>query len=223
MVRSGQCRPPGRAAWDWLEGRIQVELTYQTDRDCREDEMHLNEYQFPADQTDQQPYIGDTGIEHRGILVSLLGLAGEVGELLGEHKKWLRDGDSYSLFTERVREELGDLLWCLSNMATKHGLTLGEITGHNLDEMQRRCNVSVGGEKGPKLLNGDLPESECIPRKKDVSIDTGRPSKVEIFINGKAFGHSLSDNRYEEDGYRFHDLLHLAYGTVLGWSPTLKH
>ena len=76
--------------------------------------MHLNEYQLLAAQTDQQPEAGDAGMEHRSFLVPLLGLAGEVGELLGEHKKWLRDGDSYSLLPERVREELGDLLWYLS-------------------------------------------------------------------------------------------------------------
>ena len=69
--------------------------------------MHLNEYQLLASQTDQQPETGTTGLEKRDILVPLLGLAGEVGELLGEHKKWIRDGDSYGLFPERVEEELG--------------------------------------------------------------------------------------------------------------------
>ena len=161
-------------------------------------------------------------MEHRSILVPLLGLAGEVGELLGEHKKWFRDGDSYSLFPERVREELGDLLWYLSNVATKHGLTLEEVASHNLDKTQRRWNVSVAGEEQPKLLDGDYPESERIPRKMDVSIDPGKPGRVEISINGKAFGHPLRDNRYEADGYRFHDIFHLTYATVLGWSPTLR-
>ena len=184
--------------------------------------MHLNEYQLLAGQTDQQPDAGESGIEHRRILVPLLGLAGEVGELLGEHKKWLRDGDSYSLFPERVREELGDLLWYLSNVATKHGLTLEEVASHNLDKTRRRWNVSVAGEERPKLLDGDFPESERIPRKMDVSIDPGKPGRVEVFINGKAFGHPLRDNRYEEDGYRFHDIFHLTYAAVLGWSPTLR-
>ena len=81
--------------------------------------MHLNEYQLLASQTDQQPETGTTGIDHRNILVPLLGLAGEVGELLGEHKKWIRDGDSYRLFPERVREELGDLLWYLSSVGNQ--------------------------------------------------------------------------------------------------------
>ena len=73
--------------------------------------MELNEYQRLANQTDQQPDTGPIEADPRSILVPLLGLAGEVGELLGEHKKRLRDGDSYKLFPDRVKEELGDLLW----------------------------------------------------------------------------------------------------------------
>lgn len=46
--------------------------------------MHLNEYQLLASQTDQQPEAGTSGLEDRNILVPLLGLAGEVGELLGD-------------------------------------------------------------------------------------------------------------------------------------------
>ena len=100
--------------------------------------MELNEYQRLANQTDQQPETGSFEADPRSILVPILGLAGEVGELLGEHKKWLRDGDSYKLFPDRVREELGDLLWYLSNVAAKHGLTLEDVATYNLDKTQRR-------------------------------------------------------------------------------------
>ena len=55
-----------------------------------------------------------------------------------------------------------------------------------------------------------------------MSIDSRKPSWVEIFINGQAFGHALRDNRYEDDGYRFHDIFHLTYASVLGWSPSLR-
>ena len=137
----------------------------------REAEMHLNEYQLLAAQTDQQPEAGTSGLEGRNILVPLLGLAGEVGELLGEYKKRIRDGDSYKLFPERVREELGDLLWYLANVATKHGLTLEEVASHNLDKTQRRWDVSPRGEKQRNLLDDSFPVSERFPRQMDVSVD----------------------------------------------------
>lgn len=41
-------------------------------------------------------------------------------------------------------------------------------------------------------------------------------------INGLNIGDRLTDNRHEPDGYRFHDVFHIAYGVHLGWSPVLR-
>lgn len=35
-------------------------------------------------------------------------------------------------------------------------------------------------------------------------------------------GAALTDNAYKDDGYRFHDVFHVAYAAVLGWSPVLR-
>ena len=32
----------------------------------------------------------------------------------------------------------------------------------------------------------------------------------------------MQDNAYDDDGYRFHDVFHLAYAAKLGWSPVLR-
>jgi MazG C-terminal domain len=32
----------------------------------------------------------------------------------------------------------------------------------------------------------------------------------------------MQDNAYDEDGYRFHDVFHLAHAAKLGWSPVLR-
>ena len=69
--------------------------------------MDLNEYQRLANRTDQWPATKTLDSDQRNLMIPLLGLASEVGELLGEHKKWLRDGESYKLFPDRVKEELG--------------------------------------------------------------------------------------------------------------------
>ena len=122
--------------------------------------MELNEYQRLANQTDQQPESGKIEADPRSIMVPLLGMAGEVGELLGEHKKWLRDGDSYKLFPERVKEELGDLLWYLSNVATKHGLTLEEVADFNLAKTGRRWETVSAVSSTRKLFDEDFPPSE---------------------------------------------------------------
>ena len=43
-----------------------------------------------------------------------------------------------------------------------------------------------------------------------------------ILIDGKPFGAELTDNAYDPDGYRFHDVFHFAYAAVLGWSPITR-
>ena len=84
--------------------------------------MDLRTYQERARRTDRNP-----ATDERGLMIPLLGLAGEAGELLTEYKKFLRDGESHRLFRERFAEELGDLLWYLADLATKFGLDLGEV------------------------------------------------------------------------------------------------
>ena len=65
-------------------------------------------------------------------------LAGEAGELLNEYKKKLRDGDAHEHFTDRVAEELGDILWYLAATATKFGLDLDDIAERNIRKTQAR-------------------------------------------------------------------------------------
>ena len=185
--------------------------------------MDFNEYQAIANRTDQQPETGDLVSDSQSILVPLLGLASEAGELLGEHKKWIRDGDSYKLFPERIKEELGDILWYLANVATKHGLYLGDIAKYNLSKIDRRWGTaSTQSRQHNKLLDDGFPESERLPRLMEVSFHPNDSGGTLTFINGKKFGDSLTDNRYEDDGYRFHDIFHLSYACVLGWSPTVR-
>ena len=54
----------------------------------------------------------------------MIGLANEVGELLGKYKKQIRgDGDKY----KEIRAELGDVLWYLARMFDHYELMLNEI------------------------------------------------------------------------------------------------
>jgi MazG C-terminal domain len=46
--------------------------------------------------------------------------------------------------------------------------------------------------------------------------------KVRMVVNGKQIGNDLTDNSYDQDGYRFHDVFHLAYAAILGWSPVIR-
>jgi hypothetical protein len=39
---------------------------------------------------------------------------------------------------------------------------------------------------------------------------------------GKEFGDDLNDNSHIKDGYGYHDVIHLAFAAVLGWSPLVR-
>ena len=183
--------------------------------------MELNEYQRLANQTDKHPDNGNLETDSRSIMVPLLGMAGEVGELLGEHKKWLRDGESYKLFPERVKEELGDVLWYLSNVATKHGLTLEEVADFNLGKTGRRWQPVDADGATKKLFDEDFPLSERLPRQMDISIEEESGLAITT-IDGDKYGDPLTDYGCEDEGYRFHDICHLSYASILGWSPTMR-
>ena len=69
------------------------------------------------------------------------------------------------------------------------------------------------------------PEGERLPRRFEVElvdVEGEDRQRVRVLINGKPFGAELTDNAYDPDGYRFHDVFHFAYAAVLGWSPITR-
>jgi NTP pyrophosphatase (non-canonical NTP hydrolase) len=179
--------------------------------------MELSEYQREAQQTDQ--FKADQKV------VPLLGMGGEVGSLLAEYKKWMRDGDAHVLFPAQVAEELGDILWYLANAATKFDLDLDTIAAQNLAKTRDRWPPD-GSEPIYRLFDDDYPLSEQLPRHFTAEIreETGEAGKARIVltIDGVPAGDPLQDNSHDPDGYRFHDVFHLAHAAKLGWSPVLR-
>lgn len=185
--------------------------------------LTLREYQYEASKTDQSP-----GERLESLMVPLLGLAGEAGSLLTEYKKWLREGDRYKPFTDQVAEEIGDILWYLANIAGKAGLDLQEIAEENLAKLHDRWAPSV--KSGTPLFaqaryDEHFPEEERLPLAMRVEfreqcIDGVR--KLVITCDGQPFGDPLTDNSHIDDGYRYHDVFHVACAILLGWSPIVR-
>ncbi len=67
-----------------------------------------------------------------------LGLTEEVGELVHEFAKVKRTG--VELDRDAVKDELGDVLWVLSQMARESGFTLEEAARHNIEKLTQRSN-----------------------------------------------------------------------------------
>lgn len=183
--------------------------------------MDLQEYQAEAHKTAQKPTtVGSDTI------VPIMGLAGEVGELLNEYKKHLRDGEAHARFGDRVVEELGDILWYVAETASRFGLRLDDIAQKNLEKTRSRWHAdSASSPPKPRVFDDGFPEAERFPRRIIADfrqvLEKG-VAKTRVFVGGKQMGQDLTDNAYSPDGYRFHDVFHLACVAVLGWSPVSR-
>ena len=192
-------------------------------------DLTLSEYQRQAQQTDRIPTEDESGVDPK--LVSLLGLAGEIGTLLAGYKKYLRDGSAYELFPENVEEEFGDILWYVASAAAKFDLPLEKIAESNIVKVTDRWPSHQGNTRPMRMTDEHFdslcPPEEQLPREFEIEVrpvtDPDSPeSKIQVIWKGKVVGDPLGDNTYDESGYRFHDVFHLANAAVLGWSPVAR-
>lgn len=187
--------------------------------------MDLDTYQLQARRTDQIPL---TTQNNDGVVAPLLGIAGEIGSLQAAYKKKLRDGDRYGCFNNDVAEELGDIMWYVSNLADKFGLTLSDIAQQNLKKVFDRWPPEDPAHRTEDdLFDHSAPEDQRLPRVFAVEfrpIENGDAiePRTQAYWNGQPWGNELGDNAYMEDGYRFHDVMHLAHAAVMGWSPVAR-
>lgn len=182
--------------------------------------MDLNEFQREANRTDQRP-----GSNEGALLFPVIGLSSEVGSLLRHVKKRLRDGDAHELFSAEMAEELGDVLWYVANLAEKLDLELDEIAQRNLRKIRGRWPQH--GQTLPLPIGDEgFPEHERLPRRTSVRFAEGEEGDKTIVRlygpDGRQLGNQLTDNAYEDDGYRYHDVFHLSYAALLGWSPLTR-
>ncbi len=192
-------------------------------------ELSLDEYQRRALATDILPKDGSAS----DLVLPLLGIVGEVGELAAEWKKRNRDSTGYRAFGESVREELGDALWYMAALASRVGLTLGNIAEANLEKAAGEF-LANEPPRPHHLYDDEMEPREQLPRQLVVRFDEhteirdGREVGVVTLtvLNGemafRRMGDPIDDNSNIDDFYRYHDALHLGHMAVLGWSPVVR-
>ncbi len=189
--------------------------------------MHLSEFARRASKTD---YEADN---QRALQIALHGLAGEAGSVVSVAKKWFRSGSTTSL-SETVSEELGDLLWYVAAVANRLDLDLDEVAQQNLDKTEQIFRKDL---PPPSSYDADFPDHQRFPRRMEIRfvqdcsgafpVVSMKPlgelaRRIEKERKRKGLGDPLNDNSQLDDGYRFHDVFHLAHVAVLGWSPVLR-
>lgn len=180
--------------------------------------LTLEHYQDEASKTLQSYNSKD----QENFFLGYLGLAGEAGTVLTTLKKLIRDGEGFGSFQDKIKEELGDVLWYISAIASHNGLRLEEIARENLEKINDRFQES-NLTNIPRLdanYEEQFPESFIINFIEERGIYF--PEVKMVWENGP-LGDPLSDNSREPNDYRYHDVFHLGHIAFLGWSPVLRH
>ena len=84
-----------------------------------------------------------------GLLYCGLGTAEEAGEVAGKIKKVLRDNNGIvdDAQRERIKKEMGDVLWYLAGVAKELGINLGSVARENILKLQgRRERGTIHGD-----------------------------------------------------------------------------
>ena len=75
------------------------------------------------------------------------------------------------------------------------------------------------------VFDAQFHESEQLPRKFTINFDSllvGEKWKTKVTYEGKQLGDVIDDNSKASDYYRFHDIFHFSFATMLGWSPCTR-
>lgn len=165
----------------------------------------------------QPELIKRDGVPTLAFEATLLQLAGEVGALLADHHAGLLKDDQNALATHLVK-----VLSRLVRAANEASATLEAAVIKNLHKIFDRWPIdrtyldpfdqkSDRDEQLPRFLVMDVFEKVV-----------GEQAYVFQRCGGIFVGDRLTDNAVEPDDYRFHDVFHLAYVAVLGWSPVIR-
>nr|WP_314432601.1 nucleoside triphosphate pyrophosphohydrolase family protein [uncultured Brevundimonas sp.] len=148
---------------------------------------------------------------------TLLSLADEVGALVRVHlQDRLAPGD------EALGRALSRIMFFLLRASREAGLTLEVAALKNLHKTQDRWPLK---RDHPPAFDALADRDEQLPRNLEIDIfekTVGDKEYVFQRCNDLFIGDRLTDNAHEADDYRFHDVFHLAFVAVLGWSPVIR-
>jgi len=71
-------------------------------------------------------------------------------------------------------------------------------------------------------FDSNFPEEERLPCEFEINITQRKSGRIHLRWNGVFIGDPLTDNILDADGFRFHDVFHLANAAILHWSPTFR-
>lgn len=136
--------------------------------------------------------------------------------------------DSELVLNHEVRPKdpikaIGEILWHLSALASLYWVKLSECMNVVEEKSAFRNPQNKAGPDHSTKAGKD----EWFPDRFEVHfLDDGNNRTSMYWIEDeqviRKLGASLTDNNHDGDGYRFHDVMHVAFAAYLGWSPNLR-
>ena len=109
----------------------------------------------PNYQLDALKYAPDYQHYMPNVLYAAIGMCGEAGEVSELIKKYAYHG--YTIDTEHLARELGDVLWYVTYMAHLFGYSLGEIMAMNQEKLAKRYpDGKFDAERSQNRKEGDI-------------------------------------------------------------------
>lgn len=123
-----------------------------------------------------------------------------------------------SLPDRPINDVLGEIAWHVAAIASTYNLQLSDIAKKNVEKVSFRLDRA----NPTKLHDVECHSSEQFPRYFEIAFITVSQGRSRMYLDGQQLGDDLTDNAYSDDGYRYHDVMHLANVAKLGWSPVLR-
>lgn len=138
----------------------------------------------------------------------------------------LRLGEAASALLS-IAGDPSDARSLLTSFATEYlralqasGMSFAEIADHNARKT-RGSFLEPDLESLP-TFDAKFDEEEQIPWNFEIRVSQRKSRKSYLQWHGVFLGDPLTDNIADPDGYRFHDVFHLAHAAVLHWSPVFR-
>lgn len=158
--------------------------------------------------------------EHRTLVDVCLALLWQLSAQLFRRKlPEIEQELNKALADKDPNDTLGEIAWHVSALASIYKLKLSDIAQRNIEKVSFRLD-----RRHPTPLHDEdhLPLTQRFPRHFEIAFVSFAEQRCRMYLNGRRLGDDLTDNSHEEDGYRYHDIMHLANVAKLGWSPVLR-
>ncbi len=147
----------------------------------------------------------------------LLALAGKVGLLIEDYNQ-----DKVQHNRDVLSSHLVEIFRLLLSAAGNANVSLDAAARKNITKALSRWPLE---QVWVPLFDEAYSADERLPRVIPMQFrEKTSGSRVQVIqeLNGVRIGDAVTDNRHPPDDYRFHDVFHLSYAAILGWSPTLR-